>query len=163
MNITTEQYNVLKLLADDIATARAAPKDLERFVKIVVDDEGKDRVVRKFSADMTRAAILIAMVRAVEGGNSPLSIIKNVAAPKAVAVEDQSQETHDEFTAAALAQIPPGKLDSSTLNPPRAKVKVKVAADGRKEGEYWIDDKGRHWKIIEGRKVQQKKPKVQNG
>ena len=163
MKTNQEAYNVMKLLAEDISKSRATPKHLERYVKIVIDDDGKDKVVRKFSYDMTAAAILVAMVHNVEQGLGPLSgFVFDDKPKKPVAVEDVSQETqHDEFTAAALAQIPPGKPDSSTLNPPRAKVKVKASAHPeRKEGEYWIDDKGRHWKIIEGRKVQQKKPKV---
>ena len=171
MNINTDQYATLKALADDLATARMAPKGLERFVKIVVQDEGKDRIVQKFSAEGTRAAILVMMVDNVLSGLSPLAGFAVVADPKKKppAVEDQSQEAVDEFTAAALAQIAPGKPDSSTLNPPRVKIKGKglVAelkdAITRKEGEYWIDENGRHWKIVDGKKRQQKKPKVQNG
>lgn len=169
MTISTDLYATLKSLADDLATARMAPKGLERFVKIVVQDEGKDRIVQKFSAEGTRAAILVMMVENVLTGLSPLAGFAVGADPKKQppAVEDQSQEAIDEFTAAALAQIAPGKPDSSKLNPPHATIKAgdTYIRHGkgyiqRTEGEEWTDEKGRRWKLIDGKMRQQKKPKV---
>ncbi len=154
MKITTEQYNTLKLLADDIATARAAPKDMERFHKIVVQDAGKDKVVNKFSPEMTRAAILIALVSAVEN-DLDYTLIFMVPVGNKKPVEDQSQEP-DVFTAEALAKIPPGKPDAGTLAPPKSGF---TAVDPPKEGDVFVDGKGRHWKIVDGKKRQQKKPK----
>ncbi len=159
MKITTEQYTTLKLLADDVASARMAPKHLERHVKIVVQDDGKDRIVQKFSPDATRSAILVHMVQSVEIGLDPLAGFNvRVPAAKPVAVEDQTQE-HDVFTAEALAKIPAGKPDAATLARPKRDSAFKDAII-HKEGESWADDKGRYWKIVEGKKRQQKKPKA---
>lgn len=163
MKITTEQYTTLKLLADDVASARMAPKHLERFVKIVVQDDGKDKIVHKFNPDATRSAILVYMVQSVLIGLDPLAGF-NVSVPaskKPVAVEDESQE-HDVFTAEALAKIPPGKPDAATLAPPVSpKPGDKVISEfPRTDGREWQDEKGRYWKIIEGKKRQQKKPKA---
>ena len=163
MKITnTEQYSLLKMIADDIASSRACPKDLERYVKIVVQDNGQDKIVQKFSPDMTRAAILIEMVRAIEDGKSPMSVLDKKEKTKA-----KPQETMDEFTAAALALIPAGGPDSSTLNPPRDKMKKAIIAHIEKlasppaitynEGDEWTYKNGRRWKIVNGKKCQQKK------
>lgn len=163
MKVTTEQYATLKLLADDLAIARMAPKHLERYHKIVVQDGGKDRIVEKFSPEGTRAAILVFMIKNIEFGLDAMfgMNIPEVDVKKPPAIEGQATEI-DVFTKEALANIPPGKPDSSALNPPHVKIKAKGLKDEtpRKEGEYWIDDNGRHWKIIDGKKVQQKKPKV---
>ncbi len=162
MKITPDQYTTLKAIADDVASARMAPKHLERFVKIVVQDDGKDRIVQKFSPDATRAAILCHMVDAVEMGLSPFNKMNIHPEPvKPKAIEDTSQEP-DVFTAEALAKIPAGKPDPATLARPKKPSIVKQLQDAvaRKEGDYWIDDKGRHWKMIDGKKRQQKKPKV---
>ncbi len=168
MKITTEQYTTLKLLADDVASARMAPKHLERYIKIVVQDEGKDRIVQKFSPDATRAAILVHMVQSVEIGMDPLAGF-NVIPTSKKAVEDQSQEV-DVFTAEALAKIPAGKPDHATLAPPKVKASQKIPKDilihhgnvtfePLKEGDVYTDAGGRIWKIINGKKVQQKKPR----
>lgn len=168
--LTPDLYETLKAVADDLASARLAPKHMERSFKIVVQKDGKDMIVEKFSPESTRAAILVHMLKNVESGLNPFTGISPdaVKAPKAVGSEDASQEP-DVFTAEALAKIPAGKPDAATLKPPKnilihagnaAEKKVKPRADARKEGEYWIDDGGRHWKIVEGKKVQQKKPKV---
>lgn len=162
MKITTEQYNTLTLIANDIAVARAAPKNLERFHKIVLQDNGKDRVVEKFAPDMTRAAILLALISAVENNLDYTLIFLEKKDKKPVKVEDQSQEP-DVFTLEALAKIPPGKPDAGTLAAPKKGLVQQIKdAIARKEGEEWTDENGRRWKLVDGKKRQQKKLKPVN-
>jgi hypothetical protein len=172
MKITTEQYTTLKLLADDIASARMAPKHLERYHKIVVQDNGQDKVVQKFSPEATRSAILVHMVHSVELGLDPLAGIdtQKVDAKKPIKEKDQAPQEVDVFTAEALAAIPPGKPDAASLKPPEAKINIGdtvIDAEGKKmvvhdefprtEGHEWVDQNGRRWKIVDGKKRQQKK------
>lgn len=164
MKITTEKYNTLALIANDIAVARAAPKDLERFHKTVIEDDGKDKVVRKFSAEMTRAAILLALISAIEHGTDYTDIFV-VKEPKR---KKTPEESHDIFTEEALAKIPPGKPDAEMLKQPNKFAPGTIHTHGKdgwtvhtppKEGDLFKDENGRWWKILDGKKRQQKKPK----
>lgn len=116
--ISSETYGMLKLLADDIATARRFPAHLERFVKIVIQDGGQDKIVQKFSPDATRAAILVAMVEKAMRGLSPMDALEGAPPETLKTKTKQKPSADDEFTAAALADIKPGKPEPAMLKPP---------------------------------------------
>jgi len=152
----------------DAALWRGQVEDLADIAQPWVADVTRDnsmtamaRRVLEGAKDGTRAAILIHLAKNIEEGKGLYTGMIFGEAAKPVPVEDASQEP-DVFTAEALAKIPLGKPDPSTLARPKKTSLVKELQDAiaRKEGEYWIDEAGRHWKIVEGKKRQQKKPKV---
>lgn len=146
MKITTEQYNVMKLIAEDIVASNSFNESLRRNLA--------PRTYTVFHAEGTKSAVLLALIKAVEEGKELMHYVAKKD------VQPAASNEVDEFTAEAIAKIPPGKPDAATLKRPKGDVFVKVVAENLPEGHAWADDKGRHWKIVDGKKRQQKKPKA---
>lgn len=131
MNITAEQLDLLKAIAEQVMLSGNFPAKHRKTILMVTANR---QIYDRFDREGTIASILTELLYNVERG-APLyqGVLTSEVAPP-----PQKAPDNDPFTEEALKKIEPGRPDSSILNPPGAKMEGQAPeqeAKGSKKGK----------------------------